>query len=348
MYYFLVAKRIIAEHRRGAFIAGIILGGLIFAIAAWIARGYILPASSYRGVTLYQSSGSYQYTDPLLACDIGSQDTFPELASLKAGVAALIRKDIQNGSAQNVSVYFRSLKSGRWFDINPDTAYTPASLFKVFVMMAYYKAADDEGNPGLLQKKITFVGPSTPAVDIEGKQVPHLIPGNAYTIADMIKNMIVYSDNDAAVTLVSSFDATTWKAFYTLFSDLQIPSPATQVGNIDPMSVTQYAMIFRVLFGSTYLSREYSEKALSVLSQTSYKSALVAGVPPDVTVAHKYGDAINPITQLHDCGIIYYSPEHPYLLCVMTSGSDFSSLQKVIKDISNLAHQRFATLYPKK
>ena len=69
-----------------------------------------------------------------------------------------------------------------------------------------------------------------------------------------------------------------------------------------------------------------------------FKEALVAGVPPGITVAHKYGErsfSDSPIRQLHDCGIVYFKPE-PYILCVMTRGTDTLELAKVIGDVSRL------------
>jgi len=75
---------------------------------------------------------------------------------------------------------------------------------------------------------------------------------------------------------------------------------------------------------------------LEFLSQVEFKEGIVAGVPRDVVVSHKFGErgtADSNTLQLHDCGIVYY-PSNPYLLCVMTRGSDFEKLKEVIKTIS--------------
>ena len=55
-------------------------------------------------------------------------------------------------SVQNVSVYFIDLAKGNWAGINENTGYSPASLLKVAIMIAYFKQAED--SPQLLQKKI--------------------------------------------------------------------------------------------------------------------------------------------------------------------------------------------------
>ena len=319
----------------------LILGGII---------GWLLPIESpfaqsqiveNRGVILRQSATQYKYITPLLACDIGTENSFPELQPIKDSIQNVINQEVGEGNASSVSVYVRTIQSARWFEINGGEQYAPASLLKVFVMMAYYKADDDLGNNTELNRKLTFEGSANPTADTPGEIIPHLTNGQSYTVDQLIQQMIIYSDNDAFNTLVDGFDKTTYSDFETIFSDLEIPSPVTQTEDaMNFMSVDQYAMAFRVLYSATYLSREYSEKALSLLSQAQYKDGLVAGVPDGVTVAHKFGVRQIPAAQnngvvgaeLHDCGIVYY-PGHPYLLCIMTRGTDFGKLQNVIQNI---------------
>jgi beta-lactamase class A len=164
--------------------------------------------------------------------------------------------------------------------------------------------------------------------------------------------MIIYSDNDALNTLVDNFDPETLNDFQGIFTDLNIPSPVTQSENsLNFMTVTDYSLVFRVLFSSTYLSNRYSEQAIALLAKAQYKAGIVAGVPSNFTVAHKFGVTTVPATantlalnELHDCGIVYY-PNHPYLLCVMTEGNNFGQLQQTIKDISGASYSWLDTFY---
>jgi beta-lactamase class A len=110
------------------------------------------------------------------------------------------------------------------------------------------------------------------------------------------------------------------------------------------MSVKDYAAFFRIIYNSSYLERNMSEKALSLLSSVDYKEGLIAGVPSNLVVSHKFGErqAIDKnggtTNQLHDCGIVYY-PGHPYLLCVMTKGEKFEELSKIIAKISDIVYR---------
>jgi beta-lactamase class A len=102
-----------------------------------------------------------------------------------------------------------------------------------------------------------------------------------------------------------------------------------------------YPCIFfiRVLYNASYLSREMSEKALDYLLASDYKDGLVAGLPPGTQVAHKFGEyEREDMNQLHDCGIVYY-PRHPYILSVMTRGSDKQMMADTIAEISRLIYE---------
>jgi hypothetical protein len=77
------------------------------------------------------------------------------------------------------------------------------------------------------------------------------------------------------------------------------------------------------------------------MSKSSFRSGIVAGVPDGTVVANKFGERFldTPGTdtpdmfELHDCGIVY-APASSYILCVMTKGTDFKKLSKVISDVS--------------
>ena len=74
--------------------------------------------------------------------------------------------------------------------------------------------------------------------------------------------------------------------------------------------------------------------------QSDYRSGIVAGVPDAVPIAHKFGECRREdeqSTQFHDCGSVYHS-RTPYLLCVMSRGTDIASLGRKISDISRILY----------
>jgi len=102
----------------------------------------------------------------------------------------------------------------------------------------------------------------------------------------------------------------------------------------------------RVLYNASYLTNEYSEKMMELLTQSEFKDGLAAGVPDNLKIAHKFGistvfTSSEEISsrELHDCGIIYH-PDHPYILCVMTKGhSKLSDSEGIIKKISQNVYE---------
>jgi len=157
-----------------------------------------------------------------------------------------------------------------------------------------------------------------------------------YSIETLINQMIIYSDNLAYSLLLENIDNT---QVYKVYQDLDVDISKAQdnpSGNI--ISVKDYASFFRILYNSSYLNKEMSEKALYILSQSDYKNALVEGIPNQITVAHKFGERHFLETgesQLHDCGIVY-NQKKPYLICIMTRGKDLTKLSQGISKISKI------------
>ena len=326
------------------FVAVFFLAGL--AIGRW---GLGQPRSSAEPLTSEDSyqelrSGGYKFINPLLECEITSAEMV-SVSDIQSKVAKLVETKLANNSASNISVYFRDLNNGPWFGLNEKEKFSPASLLKIPVLIAFLKKA--ESDPQILKQEITFSGFSADNQDPASYFPPgqKIEVGKTYSVEDLLNRMIVYSDNDAKNLLVDNIDPNFMNQVY---EDSGIQLPTVQTG--DYINVRDYASIFRILFNASYLERQMSEYALELLSKSEFKEGLVAGISAKIEVAHKFGERIitsadgSGISQLHDCGIIYY-PGHPYLLCVMTRGKMFNGLAGIIKDISGLVYKEVDDRY---
>ena len=322
--------------RSGVIFAGIFLVGIVF---GFFSEDFFVQKKIENSKQVRQI-GQYTYINPLLECEVaeGSIDARKEnfRNELEKHVDVLKREN----ALSSVAVYFRDLNNGPTFGVNVEGEFFPASLLKVPVMMAYYHLAEQD--PSILQKEILFE--SKEDFGIVPTIVPkeELILGNTYTVEELIRRMIVYSDNQAIGLLTKMLPLTVME---DLFSMLGVGEDVLT----DPegkLTVKEYAGFFRILFNSSYLSREYSEKALALLAMTDYRDALPAGVGDKITVAHKFGEAgtENVERQLHDCGIVYF-PDHPYLVCIMTRGKDSETLKKSIVDISKFLYDKIDKQY---
>lgn len=241
----------------------------------------------------------------------------------------------------HISIYFRDLTHGPRFGIGEYDKFHPASLSKVPVLIAVLHEADRD--PSLLDRTLSFSGTITAPENTHTTDTT-IVPNTPYTIRELLRKMIVYSDNFSYVLLVQHLNTPAALSAYYTFRDLDILRMML-APKADYVSIQSYGNLFAVLYSTGYLSKDMSQFALELLSQTTYKDGLAAGVPENVLVAHKFGyrDLTKAESQLHDCGIVYH-PWAPYILCVMTSGFDVQTEAAVIADVSRTVYDAVSSL----
>jgi beta-lactamase class A len=286
----------------------------------------------------------YKFISPLLDYELKPELKNTQIIILERAIKKIIEEKLKENKAIYISVYFRDMLNGPWFGINQDETFAPASLLKVPLMIAYLKYA--ELYPLILSSGLVYNESDMP-YELTQNILPreHMENGKSYTIEDLIYRMIAYSDNASKDMLLSNIDKSILDEVYT---DLGIIVPDIR-GMSDFITVKEYSSFFRILFNASYLNNPMSEKALEILSQSTFKTGIVAGVPEGVDVAHKFaerGDAVNQTFQLHDCGIVYHK-DRPYILCVMTYGRDFEALTEIIKNISSEVYKSVDNYYKK-
>ncbi len=278
--------------------------------------------------------GGFKLINPLLECDNYQPSHINSVVRLETDVQDFIQQVKDQKKATFVSVYFRDLNFGPWMGINEKENFAPASLLKVPIMIAALKKAEEDRS--FLQKKVKYTE------HLDKNVVPNILDthlvklGNSYTIEDLIERMIEYSDNEAKELLLQNLDQS---FILKVMSDIGINTSVNM--SSDFVSVRDYSNFFRLLYNATYLDRDLSEKALQILSKTKYDKGFLAGLPKGTMVAHKFGERAytdSDIKQLHECGIVYFAGS-PYLLCIMTRGTDFDQLATVLAGISAIVYK---------
>lgn len=313
-------------------IIGIFLGWVLSYFLNKDFKGQYLSINKIHPVAI-----DYKFISPLLGFDIsGGQEEFDNLKPLRDEVNGLIDGWVSGNNVTSISVYFRNMENGQWIGINENDNYDSASLLKVPFMIAYFKKA--EVDSAILFKKIYYNKEKIVEYQ-ESVQVPLLVPNTYYSVEELIKNMIVESDNSSKKLLLENIDL---NYVNSIFNELGFPLLGDENYKV---SAKKYSLFFRTLYNATFLNREMSERALNLLAQAEFKYGLRGGVPSEIPIAHKFGDHAlfqnKKISQveLHDCGVVYY-PNHPYFLCVMTKGRDLQKLTEVIKEISGLVYKK--------
>jgi beta-lactamase class A len=306
------------------FVSGAIVGAA--AVGLLPARTPMRPARSRPATDVRQ--GTIGLVNPLLECpEAGALRS--ALAPFRGEVESLLARRIRAGAATRVSVYFRDLNNGPWFTAGDPNEYRVASLLKVPLLIGYLKRAERE--PDVLQRRLAYAG-GTDAVEAQNVAPDHpLVPGESYTIEELLEHAIVYSDNEAAALLAREDGGQSIEAIRRL-----VEFPPFRDGNLY-LTPRNFASMFRILYNASYLSEANSERALELLIRTAFRDGLVAGVPEGVRVANKFGERVDDgVTKLHDCGIVYH-PARPYVLCVMSEGRRFEDLAQLIAEVSRLA-----------
>lgn len=308
----------------------------VIAVSVGFFGGLLLPSPvSYSvrqaiGQDTREHGGQYEFISPLLACADEDLSSLPNdrTNDLETALESLVLSQKRSGAVSDAGIYFRELNGGPWIGVNFDASFTPGSLLKVPLAMSVYHLA--ETDQSLLSKTVAFEGGTPPAT--EHFTAPVISPGT-YAVEDLVRAALVNSDNSATLLLAKIIGK---DAIDESYMHLGITVPES--GMDYTTTARTYASFFRILYNATFISRGASEKVLSLLAQTQFKEGLVAGVPPGITVAHKFGErslAGEGLVQLHDCGIIYRE-KNPYLLCVMMRGRDFDSLASSIAEVSRL------------
>lgn len=314
---------------------------VIYFIALFVVSGvgmlllYLNPRKEIERVPdrnlVYQVYKSHEYklTKPFLLMDLFGEDR--SFIDLKNSIQNIINQEKGSGKLESASVYVKKFGGGRWFSVNPDVQYSPGSVMKIVTLLTYLREA--EINPSIMDKKLNFVShySETPVQTIISRP---LQPGKSYTIKELLNSMIIDSDNDATVLLNNNANM---DLYFNLLRDLNLNVPDKNQDDY-PLTVIQCSMFFRLLYASTFLSPEMSEYALDLLTKSTFKDGIVKSLPPDIRVAHKFGERnYDNNFQLHETGIVYFD-DSPYEITIMTKGNEQAELSKVIDEVSNMVY----------
>ena len=236
-----------------------------------------------------------------------------------------IRRSLRDFQGE-IGFVIKDLQSGRVFVHNPDRRFPSASMVKIPIMAASYKAAE-EGRISLedilkLERKDK----------VRGSGILRATPsGTTVTVDALIDLMITDSDNTAANMLIDllGFDYL-GQAFKELGLDqtnlarkmMDFRSRANGVENFT--TPREMAAILESMYRRTCVSPAASDKCLECLKKQKVNDRIPRYLPRSVTVAHKTG-LENKVC--HDAGILYTGKGN-VLVSVLTEGNTGAIIAK--------------------
>ncbi len=281
--------------------------------------------------------GQKEFINPLVDCPSRPRGLSPNKAELQETLERMIKKYETSDGVSEVGLLFRDLNNGPGLGINNKEPFVAASLLKLPILVSFLKRQITW--PKLLDTQIKFEvekdGKLERRPTISSIHAP-MQSGQNYTVRELLTRMIVDSDNIATGMLMKHYPE------ISIDQGLrEMGVPVSLKGDEAWINVEDYGSIFRILYNATYLGPELSNEALGMLAKSTFSQGLVAGVGSSISVAHKFGERefAADVQQFHDCGIVYY-PLRPYLLCVMTRGTNQKRLIDAIANMSRAVFEQ--------
>lgn len=274
----------------------------------------------------------YQYTRPVFSIDQTSES--PLYVPVKKELSSIIQKMKENGQLIQASVYLKDFEKGRWTSINPEERYRPASLLKLGLLLGVLH--QEEVAPGFIDKKLTLSPTDTFGQQYQAFGNRTIQIGRSYSVRELLEYMIVYSDNYASRLLAASLDQS---LITKLFRELELPEinyDRTQY----MLNAKETSTFLRVIFNSTLLSPEKSEYAASMLHKSAFTKGFSSAFPPETKIWHKFGEwsDASGLYELHQTAVFFIGNK-PYLLTVMTRGTNPEHLSKVLQAMAEAVYK---------
>lgn len=323
-YYHTGKKDVLGNFFRSKFLWVLVV---LLVLANIAAGGYILYLNSPE--TIHHFTNPFPLIDPSRSF-IAQEHFLSTIEPVRKGMKEFVASEEKKGN--RVGVYFEYLNTGANVSINQDERFWPASLSKMPTVMAVMKKIE-KGEWKLSNELVLF----SEDQDARFGDVYKRAPGTRFTIEELLREVLVNSDNTAHKMLVRNLSS---ENYTDMFEALGMEELFDK--NYD-ITAKEYSRIFRVLFTASYLNRENSQKILSWLSESQFREFLGAGIPADVVFSHKIGEEYEQIVFL-DSGIIYVH-DRPCLITVMVKvgdGGGVESAKAIMKELSNIAYKYVA------
>ena len=279
------------------------------------------------GFIFLQSKRPENYVNPYPLIDparsfIDQDNFFTTIEPLRKELVLMVESYEKEG--YEIGLYFEFLNTGASVSINEEKRFFPASLSKMPTAFVVMKKVQD-GEWKLSNELVLFLEDrNSDFGDLYKKPA-----GTKITIENLLFELLVNSDDTAHAIFLRNLSEDGYADLFTALGLNEFYDDEYKV------TAKEYTRIFRALYTSSYLSREYSSLLLDILSSTPFNSFLDSGIPDTVKFAHKIG--IDEVGKTYlDSGIAYV-PNRPYLVTLMVNVPDEKTREnseQIMRDIS--------------
>ncbi len=209
----------------------------------------------------------------------------------------------------------KDLQTGWTFLHNDEARFPAASLIKIPIMVACFKAVED----GLLNLEQKYILRRQDRVGGSGL-LRRMRNGRTFTYAELIDYMVTHSDNIATNVIINHLGFDYIRKVLeelglkdTVLNRLMMDFRAREEGLENYTSAGEMTELLEMIYHGRCLSSWISEKCLDVLKRQRINDRLPRFLPREAMVAHKTGQEREVC---HDAGIVF-SPNGDYIITVL-------------------------------
>ncbi len=214
-----------------------------------------------------------------------------------------------------VGLVVKDLKTGWTFLHNDEVLFPAASLIKIPIMVACFKAFQE----GLLDLNEKYVLERKDRVSGSGI-LRRMRNGRTFNYEELIDYMVSHSDNIATNVLIEKLGFDYINGIFrelglkeTVLNRKMIDFKARENGLENYTSAREMAELLEDIYSGRALTPEISERCLKILKEQKINDRLPRYLPREAMVAHKTGLEREVC---HDAGIVF-SPHGDYVIAIL-------------------------------
>lgn len=246
--------------------------------------------------------------------DLKLQSEIEKYLEGKDGEYAIYVKDLLPEGKRNVFV-------------NSDQSFEAASLYKVFLMAATFKAIN-EGQMSLdtqISAKLSHLEDVLGSVDY-GYQNLSSDEVVTYTVEECLDRIARVSDNYAAIMLAEKVG---WGSLQDIADEIEAKN--TSIKTPISTSAEDMGLLLEKIYKGEIVSFDASESIIDLLTTAQINNRIPAKLPKEVKVAHKTGE----LPQVrNDAGIVFLDG-NPYVIVLMSKNLKYED--QAIEDLAEVS-----------
>ncbi len=240
----------------------------------------------------------------------------------------------------DVGIYIKDLKTGQIYERRADQPFVCASLIKVPIMLAAFRAIQENkfSLDNTIKLKRSYI--RSGSGDLQYNRV-----GRTYRLYDVMYKMMTRSDNTAAAIFI---DKLGYEYINKVCEDMGLsttrihPMGMSIADRIDDPSMDNYTtahemgVLLERIYRRDLVSDGGNDLMLEIMKHAEGRARLARFLPKTWTLARKGGLVRK---NCHDVGIVF-TPKSDYVMCVLTRHD--RTYKKAIGIIANIGQKAYS------